>query len=215
MVLEVKMIKHGQPSKYQQIALDIAQRIVNREFLIGEKIHGRSLLASMYTVSPETIRKAVALLQNNGVLNVNQGSGIVINSVERAYNFIQKFKDIESVNSLKHDLEKLIKQKEQIDSELEKTLNKIVELSDKLKNLSPYNPVEVEVSENSKYIGCTIADLKFWQNTGGTVVALRKGNELIISPGPFAVLQPGDSIVVVGGNDILRTVENFINGNDN
>ena len=206
------MSKPLQTAKYQKIALDIAQRIVNKDFQIGDKLHGRSLLSSMYTVSPETIRKAVALLQDMGVLKVNHGSGIVINSVENAYGFIQRFKDIDSVNSLKHDLEKLIMKKKEIDNDLEKTLNKIVEFSNKLKNLSPYNPVEVEVSKYSRYIGSTIAELKFWQNTGGTVVALRKGNQLIISPGPFAILEEGDSIVVVGGSDILHDVEVFING---
>ncbi len=206
------MSKNVTPSRYERIALDIAQRIVNKEFNIGEKLHGRSLLASMYNVSPETIRKAVALLQDMSVLQVNQGSGIVINSVDYAYGFIQKFKYKDSINSLKQDFEKLIKQKKQIDEQLEDTLDNIIEYSDKLKNLSPYNPVEVEVSENSKYVGSTISQLKFWQNTGGTVVALRKGSDFIISPGPFAVLEKGDVIVVVGGNNILQDVKKFING---
>ncbi|MBZ4647667.1 MAG: transcriptional regulator, GntR family [Clostridia bacterium] len=208
------MSKSSLSARYQQIALDIAQRIVNKEFSIGEKIHGRSVLASMYNVSPETIRKAVALLQDMDVLQVNQGSGIVINSIDKAYNFIQRFKYLDSVSSLKHDLEKLIEQKKQIDEELEKTLNSIIEYSDKLKNLSPYNPVEVEVSEKCPYIGSSISEMKFWQNTGGTVVALRKGDNLIVSPGPYAVLEEGDVIVVVGGNDILKDVEKFINGKD-
>ncbi|MDK2800691.1 MAG: hypothetical protein PWP27_2161 [Clostridiales bacterium] len=206
------MPKSSTPSRYQQIALDIAQRIVNKEFAIGEKVHGRSVLASMYNVSPETIRKAVALLQNMDVLQVNQGSGIVINSIDKAYNFIQRFKFRDSISSLKHDVEKLLEQKKEIDKKLEETLNNIIEYSDKLKNLSPYNPIEVEISHKSKYIGHTISELKFWQNTGGTVVALRKGNDLIISPGPYAVLEEGDLVVVVGGNTILDDVEKFLNG---
>ena len=199
-------------ARYQQIALDIAQRIVNKEFAVGEKIHGRSVLASMYNVSPETIRKAVALLQEMDVLYVNQGSGIIINSIDKAYNFIQRFKYLDSINSLKHDLDKLINEKDEINKKIEEILHNIIEFADKLKNLSPYNPIEVEVSGNSKYIGKTISELKFWQNTGGTVVALRKGNDLIISPGPFAVLEEGDVIVVVGGNNILSDVDKFING---
>ena len=206
------MTKISVSARYQQIALDIAQRIITKEFPVGEKIHGRSVLASMYNVSPETIRKSVALLQEMDVLHVNHGSGIFINSIDKAYNFIQRFKYLDSINSLKHDLEKLMLEKKEVDKKLEETLNTIVEYADKLKNLSPYNPVEVEVSPNSKYIGCTISELKFWQNTGGTVVALRKGDNLIVSPGPFAVLEEGDKIVVVGGNDILNAVESFING---
>jgi K+/H+ antiporter YhaU regulatory subunit KhtT len=199
-------------ARYQQIALDIAQRIITKEFVIGEKIHGRSVLAGMYNVSPETIRKAVALLQEMDVLYVNQGSGIIINSIDKAYNFIQRFKYLDSINSLKHDLDKLTDEKKETDKKIEEILHSIVEYADKLKNLSPYNPVEIEVLDNSKYIGRTLSELKFWQNTGGTVVALRKGDHLIISPGPFAVLERGDVIVVVGGNNILSDVEKFING---
>ncbi|MGE4283796.1 MAG: TrkA C-terminal domain-containing protein [Clostridia bacterium] len=209
------MTKSGLPSRYQQIALDIAQRIVNKEFTIGEKVHGRSLLASMYNVSPETIRKAVALLHDMDVLQVNQGSGIIINSVDRAYNFIQRFKYLDSVNSLKHDLIDLLEQKKSIDEKLNKTLNSIIEYSDRLKNLSPYNPVEVEVSHHSRFVGKNISEMKFWQNTGGTVVALRKGDTIIESPGPYATLEEGDIIVVVGGSNILNDVEAFVNSKKN
>ena len=208
------MSRAGLTARYQQIALDIAQRIVNKEFGVGEKLHGRSLLASMYNVSPETIRKSVALLQNMDVLQVSQGSGIIINSIDKAYNFIQRFKYQDSVSSLKNNLEKLIQEKKKIDKKLEMTLNKIIEYSDRLKHLSPYNPIEVEVEEHSKYIGSTISELKFWQNTGGTVVAIRKKGELIISPGPYALLEKGDVIVVVGGDNILKDVEKFINNKE-
>ncbi len=206
------MPKNGLPSKYQQIALDIAQRIVNKEFAVGEKVHGRSILSSLYNVSPETIRKAVALLQESNVLKVNKGSGIVINSVDRAYDFIQKFKCLDTVNSLKNQLQKLVEQKKQIDEQFSDIINNIIDFSDKLKNLTPYNPIEVEVKHYSKYIGSSIEQIKFWQNTGGTVVALRKDNDIIISPGPLAMLEKGDIIVVVGGKNILHDVENFING---
>ena len=49
---------------YQTIALDLARRIINQEFSVGEKISGRTLLAGQYSVSPETIRKAIFLLKD-------------------------------------------------------------------------------------------------------------------------------------------------------
>ncbi len=201
-------------ARYQKIALDIAQRIVNKRFIVGERLHGRSTLAGMYNVSPETIRKSVALLQDMDVLKVNPGSGIIINSVDKAYNFIQRFKYLDSIHSLKDDLRNLMKQKYQIDEDLKKKLNDIIEYSDKLKNLSPYNPVEIEVLKNSPYIGKSISEMNFWQSTGGTIVALRKGTDIIVSPGPYAILEAGDNIVVVGDNKVLENVERFINNKD-
>ena len=50
------------PSQYLQIALDLATRIAQGELTEGSRIYGRSVLASEYGVSPETIRKALRLL---------------------------------------------------------------------------------------------------------------------------------------------------------
>ena len=50
---------------YKNIALDIANKIINGEFKVGEKISGRSTLAGVYNVSPETIRRAIALLEGD------------------------------------------------------------------------------------------------------------------------------------------------------
>ena len=67
---------------YKQIAVDIAAKVVSGKYQPGQKIRGRSALASQYNVSPETVRRAVFLLSQVGVLEVRQGSGITILSVE-------------------------------------------------------------------------------------------------------------------------------------
>lgn len=43
-------------------------------------------------------------------------------------------------------------------------------------------PVQFTINSNCKYIGQTAAQTKFWQNTGATIVAIKRGEELIISP---------------------------------
>ena len=46
------------PAQYLQIALDLATRIARGELAEGSRIYGRSVMASEYGVSPETIRRA-------------------------------------------------------------------------------------------------------------------------------------------------------------
>ena len=58
------------PSQYLQIALDLATRIAQGELTEGSRIYGRSVLASEYGVSPETIRKALRLLADMKVVDV-------------------------------------------------------------------------------------------------------------------------------------------------
>ena len=66
------------PSQYLQIALDLATRIAQGELTEGSRIYGRSVLASEYGVSPETIRKALRLLADMKVVDVKPQSGAVV-----------------------------------------------------------------------------------------------------------------------------------------
>lgn len=200
----------GEMPIYQSIALDMAQRIINGEFAIGEKVSGRSLLASHYHVSPETVRKAIAILKDAQIVDVSQGREVIVTSVDKACLFMEKAKYMESVYSLQQDLEILLKEKQEIDKRLEMILHDIISFSDRLKNLSPYNPVEIAVPLKSPVIGKTISDLKIWQQTGATVVAIRRGNKISVSPGPHVILQAGDRVVVVGNEHVLEnTTELF------
>lgn len=196
---------------YRSIALDLAQRIINGEFVKGVKVSGRTLLASHYNVSPETIRKAVGLLKDEGVVEVSQGKEITVISVERAFAFIGHYKSSESVYSLRQDIELLLKQKRELDARFEALLTDIINYSDRLRNLTPYNPIEVTVEEHAHVIGKTISELRLWQQTGATVVAIRRGTEIMISPGPEARLAAGDRLVFVGDSDVLQSMANYIN----
>ena len=196
---------------YRSIALDIAQRIINDEFPEGTKLSGRSLLASQYNVSPETIRKAITLLKEENVVTVSQGKEITVLSVQKSYNFIENYKSANSVYSLQQDAERLLKKKREIDSELEEIFKNIISYSDRLRNLTPYNPIEIEVIAHSHVIGKMISDIKLWQHTGATIVAIRRGTEIIISPGPNATINAYDRIVVVGDRNVLERTLAYIN----
>ena len=47
------------PAQYLQIALDLAGRVARGELPEGSRVYGRSIMASEYSVSPETIRRAL------------------------------------------------------------------------------------------------------------------------------------------------------------
>lgn len=198
-------------ASYQSIALDIAKRIISNEFPVGAKISGRTFLASQYSVSAETIRKAIAILKDANVVAVSQGKEIIVLSAQQAHYFIEHQTEINAAYSLRQALEMLIEKKEENDRQFHEIVAEIMRYSDRLKNLAPYNPVEIRILHNSVVVGKTLEDIRLWHNTGATIVAIRRENEIIISPGPSVILQGEDRIVVVGSNDSLQKVRELTN----
>ncbi|HMM22973.1 MAG TPA: TrkA C-terminal domain-containing protein [Selenomonadales bacterium] len=196
---------------HESIALDLAERIANGEFEAGKKISGRTLLASHYGVSAETIRKAMALLRTANVVAVSQGKEILILSEEQAAEFVKHQASMQSAYSLRQELEILLKKKKDINTRFDDIVYQITRYTDRLRNLQPFNPVEVTVKANSPAIGKTIRQLRFRQVTGTTLVAIRRGVEVIVSPDPETALRQGDRLVVVGQSDVLEKVDSFIN----
>lgn len=196
---------------YKSIALDLAQRIVSGELAVHNKISGRSLLAAQYHVSPETIRKAIGLLKDEGIVSVSQGKEIVVLSDQKAEAYLASSNYLKSAYSLKRDLELLMTEKREVDRRFEVLLNQITKASDRLQNLTPYNPMEIEIKEGSHAVGKTIGNLQFWQHTGATVIALRRGTRISISPGPHVILRENDTLVFVGEPKIYDKTEHFVN----
>ena len=78
--------------------------IAKEEFLEGSKIYGRSVMASEYNVSPETIRRALKLLHDMKVVEIKPQSGATVLSIDNAKRYIQQFEDDSDVQSLKMQL---------------------------------------------------------------------------------------------------------------
>src|SRR5699024_4891519 len=113
----------------------MAHQIVQGELTIGEKLYGRSTLASLYGVSPETIRRSLPLLAKAGVVKVTQGSGVTILSKDLAYEFTEKYKSKKSLASIKKELQKAIKEKQEMEDRILELMNSLIEYSDNLKHI--------------------------------------------------------------------------------
>lgn len=195
---------------YQKIAIDIGNRIISGDFQIGEKIYGRSALASHYNVSPETIRRAIILLNDMKVVEVTKGSGIVIKSKDNCLKFIEKFKDIQSVGSLRKDIVETLKQKNNIEKSLNGLINKLMDYSSRLNKSNPFMPFEFDIQEGQSVIGKTIGETNFWQNTKATIIGIRRDGKLILSPGPFEIFKNGDTFVAIGKEESYSLIKSFL-----
>ncbi|MBS5937202.1 GntR family transcriptional regulator [Clostridium sartagoforme] len=204
------MSKQTKTPNYIKIAVDIAHRIINNEFLEGEKITGRTTLVSIYNVSPETIRRSLALLKDMDVVTVNEKSGIIINNKNAAKEFLYKFKTKSDFTNLNNETFDLIKMRKEIDNKLEKNITSIIEFATQLRNVGSIIPFENIVKKDSVAVGKSIGELNFWHNTKATIIAVKRDGDLFLSPGPYFIINTDDIIVYVGDDSVLENVKNYI-----
>ena len=199
------------PSQYLQIALDLARRIAKGELPEGSRVYGRSVMASEYNVSPETIRRALRLLADMKVVEVKPQSGAVVLSADSARRYIENFEESADVRALRQHLKELMAEYADLSSRLSDTVAALVKSRDTFAAAGePLPNYEVPIPKGSPLIGQSIGALKFWQSTGGTIVAIRRGQTVILSPGPYAELYDGDVLVLVGSPAAVEAAHNLI-----
>lgn len=187
------------PSQYLQIALDLAGRIAKGHLPEGSRIYGRSVMASEYGVSPETVRRALWLLADMKVVEVKPQSGAVVLSADNARRYIANFDEGAEAHSLRRQMTELVNQQETLSRRLTEVATALLKSRDTFASAErPFPNYEVQVPKDSPLIGKSIGALQFWQSTGGTIVAIRRGQTVMLSPGPYAELYGGDVIVLVG-----------------
>lgn len=203
------------PSQYLQIALDLARRVVSGELPEGCRVYGRSVMASEYNVSPETVRRALRLLADMKVVEVKPQSGAVVLSADSARRYIENFEENTDVLALRSQLRELMASYADLHRRVGETVDALVKRQNAFS--SPGEPLpnyEVTVPADSPCLGKSIGALKFWQSTGGTIVAIRRGQTVILSPGPYAELYAGDVVILVGSSAAAEAAYNLISARD-
>ncbi|NBM17290.1 cation:proton antiporter regulatory subunit [Streptomyces sp. GC420] len=71
---------------------------------------------------------------------------------------------------------------------------------------------QVEVRHGSQFVGRPLGDTMARTRTGASIVAIVRGEKVIASPGPEAILRAEDVLVVIGTHDGIAGVEQLIRG---
>ena len=196
---------------YAQIALDIALRIAKGDLKENTKVYGRSIMSSEYSVSPETIRRAMKLLKDMHIVDIKQNSGAFVLSAENAKEYVAKFGEQNNIRSMQKKLINLIEQQKNTNQQIIDIADSILRINEKFSETNPFNNYEVVIPTNSGIIGHTLGELNFWQETRATVIAIRRGDQIILSPGPYVLFEAEDTIIFVGDISSIKAVTDFIN----
>ncbi len=197
---------------YGRIAVDIATRIARGDLKENAKIYGRSVMASEYGVSPETIRRSLKQLADMGIVEIKQNSGVIVLSKEKANQFIRRFGDTKNIHTLQKELKTLLEEQEKLNTKIYETVNEIIHRNEKFARNNPYQLYEVTVPENSPLHGKSLSEVNFWHETGATVIAIARGESTTLSPGPYSAIMVNDRILFVGDISTVDIVESFLKG---
>ena len=199
------------PSQYLQIALDLARRIAKGEMPEGSKIYGRSVMASEYGVSPETIRRALRLLADMKVVEVKPQSGAIVLSADNARRYIENFGETAEIRALRRKLKEIMVEYGDLHRRFTETVMALLKSQETFSAAEqPLPNYEVPVPKASPINGKSIGALKFWQSTGVTIVAIRRGQTVMLSPGPYAELYSGDVIILVGSQEAAEAARHLV-----
>lgn len=206
------MDKQTNPSipKYQQIAADIAYKIINKTYQEGDKIYARSSIGSQYNVSSETARRAVCVLADWDIVEIEKGSGVVIKSIDNARNFLHQHQDTQSIHDLKRNILDHVERQQQDTRQLYTYLSQLIEKIDCFRSTNPFIPYELVITENTPYLNRSVAEVNFWQATFATVIAIRRNGSLIMSPGPSATFRLNDTFYYTGDDRCNVRVQKFM-----
>ncbi len=200
------MVKHP---RYISIAIDIAEKIVQNEFYEEQKIKGRSTLASGYNVSPETVRKSLTLLAELDVVRSLPNSCVIVKSRKNAADFLSKFSSKENLLSIRESIRQLIDKRNIINLEIDNNIDLILENFTQLKSIDIIKHYEYEIGKNSHLVNKTFQECKFWQNTGATIIGIKRSSDIFVSVGPLFSFLPSDTIIFVGTEDVKSRVKNY------
>ena len=198
-------------SRYQEIAVEVAQMIADGWYKVGDKINARSTLASKYNVSPETARKAVNMLTDLGIVDIRQGSGTYVASREKAQLFVDRYQNTASMQEIQAEIEASVARQEDELAHMTKLLNTLIGQTKRKHQTTSFVPYDILIDDQCFYLGRSIGELDIWQQTGATIVAVGRDGDFIMSPGPYETINPGDILLFVGDDQSKLRMQKLFN----
>ncbi len=196
--------------RYQQIATDIASKIVDGQYKVGDKIYARSSIASQYGVSSETARRAILILSDLDIVDTTKGSGVLIKSFDNAIKFVKQYTEIQTIQNLKNEIMDSVERQSAEINYFNDCLAKLIDYTDRFRSINPFMPYEIEITDITPYLNQSVQDVNFWHNTSATIVAIKRNDALILSPGPYVSFIDGDILYFVGDENSLLRVKSFM-----
>lgn len=195
-------------ARYVQIAVDIATRIMRGEYREGQRIFGRSSLAGRYNVSPETIRRAMAILEERKVVELQPGVGITVRSQVAAENYLAEYGQRQILSDIQKRLRTYLEDRRKLDLKIDRLTSELLNYTFKM--ATRFQRIhEFRVEKGSCLIGKSLGETQFRTRTGGTILAIHRNGEAIVSPDANTIIKENDVLTVVAPEDAIEHSQNM------
>lgn len=188
--------ENGVQARYEGIAQDLARRIASGELAIGTRLLGRSSLAGMYQVSPETIRRAVAILHERGAVQAIAGSGIRVLSPMAAQEYLDSVQAQSTLEESARELRHLLRERRELDQRIDQAMDRL--LAHATGALAGRHVEEIAIKPDTWVVGRSLGEIRLRTTTGATVAAITRGEVDYFSPDTAMRFAPGDVLTIIG-----------------
>jgi DNA-binding transcriptional regulator YhcF (GntR family) len=195
---------------YERVAYEIAIQIANGKYTEGAKIKGRSLASTQFNVSTETMRKALNVLQDHGVLVIKEQSGAEVRSKANALAYCEVFKDEVAIKNSFQSFHALLDESKSIQTRIKKELLRIQKKYDINHSSTPIRTFDYQLSEIHPLVGRTIESINFYQQTGATLYGI-VGTLTLSSPSKEYVFQSFDILYFSGDETVMQRTTDYLN----
>lgn len=199
-------LPRSRSARYVKIAVDIATRIARGEYREGQRIFGRSSLAGRYNVSPETIRRSLAILEERGIVKLQPGIGVTVSSQIAAENYLAEYGQRQILADIQKRLHTYLNERSRLDAVIVELTNELLDYTFKMATRFQHI-FELRVDAISPLTGKSLEDVRFRARTGGTVLAIQRNGKAIVSPEANTIIEKNDILIVVAPQDALEHVQ--------
>jgi K+/H+ antiporter YhaU regulatory subunit KhtT len=190
-------------ARYINIAVDIATRIARGEYREGQRIFGRSSLAGRYNVSPETVRRALAILEERGIVELQAGIGVTIISKPNAESYLAEYNQRQILSDIQWRLHHYLDERSRLDNEIARLTDELLDYTFKMATRLQ-RIQELRVESDSPLVGKSLGEIQFRSLTGGTVLAVQRYTKEIVSPEADTIIQTGDVLTVIAPPEAIE-----------
>jgi|GEM_PF-1491690 DNA-binding transcriptional regulator YhcF (GntR family) len=195
---------------FEQIAYELACKIKNDELKLEQKIRGRTIIASEFSVSSETVRKALALLEKQGVVEIKEQSGVYVKSKAEAIKYIAMHHQNFETEKQFEEIEELLKNNIQTNKDLQLKFKQIKKNNNLHKSVLPINTFSIVIKKYDAFLSKDFSIDEFELITGGNIFGIVRKDLIISGVKRSFTFQVGDEIFISGGESVKQKTLSFI-----